>query len=88
MENIREKVKSILRNDFGVKDDIVIDDNTSLLVGSIALDAKMLVYLVLCAERDFNIKFSDKDFDDNRFYSFGGFCDAISNYCGNKAMSY
>lgn len=85
MSNIREKVKDILIKDFDINENTEIDDAVSFFSRNLAFDAKKLVYLVFCVERDFGIRFSDNDFDDNSFYNFGGFCDIISDHCDRKA---
>ena len=84
MEDIKNKVKNLLKEEFDVNADKIENDNVSLLTGVIHLDPRQLVYFVICIEKIFDMKFSDHDFDNVEFYNLNGLCNIISTYCTNK----
>lgn len=85
MDDIREKVKSILISEFDVNKDSFNDgEDISFFLNNIVFDPKRFIYFVLYVENAFGVKFSENDFDNEKFYYFGSFCDILSDYCKIK----
>lgn len=85
MNDIREKVKSILISEFDVKNDRIKDsEDISFFLANIAFNPKSFIYFVLYIEKAFGIRFSENDFDNENFYNLSGFCDILSDYCKIK----
>ena len=85
MEDIKEKVKDIIREQFDIRvNNMNEDKDVSLLSGEVSLYPKQMVYMVLYIEKLYDIKFSENDFDNAEFYSLNGFCKTIYGYVENK----
>ncbi len=78
MESIKEKIIYIIKKKFDLKVDITNKDNIFFLSNEIGFNSRQMVYLVLCAEKEYGIKLAENVFDDEDFYNLNGFCKKIS----------
>lgn len=78
MENFYDKITMILQQKFFKQIYSENKDNLNFFGSEISLSASDMIYLVVLLENEYSIKFTDEDFDDEKFYTMKGMYEILS----------